>query len=116
MARTQQQGTEAEINAQDHLMQQGLQVIKRNHRCRGGEIDLVMRDADTLVFVEVRLRRNKNFGGALASVDRRKQSRLTIAAQHYLQNNTWNGPCRFDVVGIDASGNPQWIKNAFDVS
>jgi len=116
MARTQQQGTEAEISAQNHLVQQGLQAIDRNHRCRGGEIDLVMRDQDTLVFVEVRLRRNNAYGGALASIDRRKQARLTIAAHHYLQKHRWNGPCRFDVVGIDASGNLQWIENAFDVS
>ena len=115
MARTQQQGMEAEISAHNHLVQKGLQAVDRNHRCRGGEIDLVMRDKDTLVFVEVRLRRNNAYGGALASVDRRKQNRLAIAAQHYLQKHAWSGPCRFDVVGIYASGNLQWIKNAFDV-
>jgi len=115
MARTQQLGTEAELNAQRHLQQHGLQTLTRNHRCRGGEIDLIMQDGDTLVFVEVRLRRNNSYGGALASVDRRKQQRLTIAAQHYLQVYPWTGPCRFDVVALDASGKPDWIKNAFEV-
>jgi putative endonuclease len=114
MARTQQSGTEAELAAQDYLQRQGLNPVTRNHRCRGGEIDLVMRDADTLVFVEVRLRRNPNFGGALASVDQRKQQRLGLAAQHYLQTHAWNGACRFDVIGIDAQGHCDWIKNAFD--
>lgn len=115
MARTQQAGTEAERSAQTYLQQQGLSFVTRNHRCRGGEIDLVMKDRDTLVFVEVRLRRNPRFGGALASVDARKQHRLAIAAQHYLLKNTWHGPCRFDVIGLDASGQCNWIKNAFEV-
>jgi putative endonuclease len=116
MPRTQRHGTEAELAAQDFLQQQGLQALARNHRCRGGEIDLVMRDRDTLVFVEVRLRRNPNFGGALASVDQRKQRRLGLAAQHYLQRHRWDGPCRFDVIGLDARGQCQWVKNAFEVS
>ena len=116
MAGTQQRGTEAELNAQRHLQQHGLKTLARNHHCRGGEIDLIMQDGETLVFVEVRLRRNTRYGGALASVDWRKQHRLSIAAQHYLQLHPWNGPCRFDVVGLDASGKPDWIKNAFEVS
>ena len=107
-------GTEAELDAQHYLQTQGLQPLTRNHRCRGGEIDLVMRHADALVFVEVRLRRNPAYGGALASVDRRKQQRLVRAAQHYLQHNPWPGPCRFDVVGIDAAGHYSWIRNAFE--
>lgn len=116
MARTQQHGKEAEQTAQQHLQRQGLTLMSRNHSCRGGEVDLVMRDGDTLVFVEVRLRRNPRFGGALASVDWRKQRRLILAAQHYLQSHPWQGPCRFDVVGLDASNRCQWIKNAFAVS
>lgn len=114
MAWTQRHGTEAELSAQQHLQQHGLRPLERNHRCRGGEIDLVMRDKQTLVFVEVRLRRNSGFGGALASVDRRKQRRLILAAQHYLQRHPWDGPCRFDVVGIDALGSCDWVRDAFD--
>lgn len=115
MSGTQQRGQEAERVAQAYLQQQGLELVTRNHRCRGGEIDLVMRDAGTLVFVEVRLRSNPNFGGALASVDRGKQRRLSIAAQHYLQQHPWGGPCRFDVIGLETQGRCQWIKNAFEV-
>lgn len=95
-------------------MTQGLSLVARNHRCRGGEVDLVMQHQDTLVFVEVRLRRHSGFGGPLASVDRRKQQKLALAAQHYLQRHPWGGPCRFDVVGLGADPhNPQWIQNAF---
>jgi len=113
MAGTQQRGKDAENQASRYLQRHGMTLLSRNHRCRGGEIDLVMRDRDTLVFVEVRLRSHRAFGGALASVDRRKQQRLIIAAQHYLQQQPWSGPCRFDVVGIDAGGRCDWIRDAF---
>lgn len=113
MAGTQHSGREAEDRAQHFLQVQGLTLVDRNYRCRGGEIDLLMRDGDALVFVEVRLRRNTGFGGALASVDARKQRRLTIAAQHYLQRHRWQGPCRFDVIGFDAAGGAQWVRDAF---
>jgi len=114
MAGTRQDGREAEHRAMRFLQTQSLRTVARNHRCRGGEIDLVMRDADVLVFVEVRLRRSRHYGGALASVDTRKQRRLIIAAQHYLQNHPWPGPCRFDVVGIDAQGECEWVRDAFE--
>jgi putative endonuclease len=114
MAGKQQDGTEAELSALRFLQDRSLRPVRRNYRCRGGEIDLVMRDADVLVFVEVRLRRNRAFGGALASVDGRKQRRLILAAQHYLQSHSWAGPCRFDVVGIDARGECEWVRNAFE--
>jgi len=114
MAGKPQDGTEAELRAQRFLQARSLRPVHRNYRCRGGEIDLVMRDADALVFVEVRLRRNHAYGGALASVDRRKQQRLVHAAQHYLQRHPWAGPCRFDVVGIDARGACEWVRNAFE--
>lgn len=113
MAGTQTSGKDAENLAARHLQRQGLRLLTRNHRCRGGEIDLVMRDQDTLVFVEVRLRRNPRFGGALASVDRRKQQRLVLAAQHYLQTTAWSGPCRFDVLGIDSQDRCTWVRDAF---
>lgn len=112
-ARTQQSGRIAEQLASQFLQTRGLVLLASNHHCRGGEIDLIMRDRDTLVFVEVRLRRHAAFGGALASVDARKQQRLIIAAQHYLQRHPWNGPCRFDVVGIDAKDHCDWVRDAF---
>lgn len=113
MARTQQIGAQGERNAENYLAGQGLKVVQRNYRCRGGEIDLLMQDGDTLVFVEVRVRNQMGFGGPLASVDRRKQQRLALAAQHYLQRHGWAGPCRFDVVGLNEHQAPQWIRNAF---
>ncbi len=113
MARTQRDGQQGEHQAADWLQARGLLPVDRNHRCRAGEIDLIMRDGDTLVFVEVRLRRHVAFGGAIASVDRRKQRRLIAAARHWLHHHPWDGPCRFDVIGLDGLHEPQWIRNAF---
>ena len=106
-------GRKGEEQALQYLTRQGLLPVARNYRCKAGEIDLIMRNSDTLVFVEVRLRRNGAFGGALASIDHRKQQRLLRAAQHYLQRNRWSGPCRFDVVALDGTGRPEWIPDAF---
>jgi putative endonuclease len=113
MAQTQAIGREAENRALEALVGHGLQAVARNYRCRGGEIDLVMRDGNCLVFVEVRYRRRDDFGGALSSVDRRKQQRLILAARHYLASSGWSGPCRFDVVGIDRGREARWIRDAF---
>ena len=113
MGRTQRIGTDAEARAAELLARQGLQLVTRNYRCRAGEIDLVMRDGDQLVFVEVRKRSHAGFGGALASVDGAKQRRLRIAAEHYLMQSRWNGPCRFDVVGFDHASQGTWIRDAF---
>jgi putative endonuclease len=110
---TADRGRQAEDEAARHLRAQGLEVIERNFRCRGGEIDLVARDGEHLVFVEVRLRRNHAFGGPLASVDRRKQSRILLAARHYLARRGDGRACRFDVVGIDGEGRLHWVRDAF---
>ena len=95
-------------------------MLTRNWRCKGGELDLVMLDADTVVFVEVRYRLHASFGGALGSIDGRKQKRLVLAASLFLQKEPrWAAqPCRFDVVALQGShhaGRPlQWLKNAFE--
>src|SRR5690625_6283061 len=81
---TTRRGREAERHAERWLKARGLQVLARNYRCRFGELDLVIRQGDTLVFVEVRLRRYERFVGARASVTRAKQRRLLAAAHHYL--------------------------------
>lgn len=112
-------GREAEAYALRHLQQHGLQLIAQNWSCKRGELDLVMLDGDTVVFVEVRYRRHAGWGGALESVDFRKQEKLTLAAQWFLQRESrWaNSPCRFDVVAIN--GDPglgpalNWLQNAF---
>lgn len=85
-----------------------------NYRCRFGEIDLVMRDGEALVFVEVRMRSREGFGGAAASIDWRKREKLVRAARHYLSRLPQVPACRFDAVLIDGEGRPQWIRSAFD--
>ncbi|WP_095096373.1 YraN family protein [Pseudomonas sp. Irchel 3A5] len=113
-------GREAETRALQHLQQQGLQLIAQNWLCKRGELDLVMLDGDTVVFVEVRYRRHSTWGGALESVDFRKQQKLVLAAQLFLQSDTrWaDAACRFDVIAIegDPRGGPplNWIKHAFE--
>jgi conserved hypothetical protein TIGR00252 len=108
-------GKSAESRAERYLKAQGLALVARNWRCRFGEIDLLMRDGTTLVFVEVRLRSHGGFGGAAASVGSSKQRRLIAAARTYLATLPLVPPCRFDVVALtDANGEPDWIRNAFD--
>lgn len=91
-----------------------MELLQRNYRCRFGEIDLIMRDGDTLVFVEVRSRAHAGFGGAAASIDAAKQARLVRAARHYLATLARVPDCRFDAVLFDAAGRPEWIRAAFD--
>jgi putative endonuclease len=98
-----------------YLQGQGLRLLARNHRCRHGEIDLIMRDADTLVFVEVRYRSSQRFGGAAQSVDAHKQRRLAAAAGHYLQGHPSPLPCRFDVLAIGVGDRIDWIRHAFSI-
>lgn len=113
-------GREAEAYALRHLQQHGLQLIAQNWLCKRGELDLVMLDGDTVVFVEVRYRRHSAWGGALESVDFRKQEKLILAAQLFLQKESrWaDAACRFDVVAVEGnakSGSPlNWIKHAFE--
>jgi putative endonuclease len=113
MGKSQAIGREAEERAATWLAQQGLHPVRRNYRCRGGEIDLVMRDGECLVFVEVRSRSHGGYGGALSSIDQHKRRRIILAARHYLATSGWGGPCRFDVVGFDQGRQGQWIRDAF---
>jgi putative endonuclease len=114
---TKQKGDAAEDRALHYLQTQGLQLLQRNYRTPGrggGEIDLILRDADgTLVFVEVRKRRNAQHGGALASVTHIKQGRIVFAARHYLLKLRLPPPCRFDVVAVEGE-DLSWYKAAFD--
>jgi putative endonuclease len=103
-------GDEGEQQALLHLQQAGLRLILRNFLCKGGEIDLIMQDGSSLVFVEVRKRASAQFGGALASVTPAKQKRMVHAAQVYLQKIHPTPPCRFDVVAIQ-DGEIVWLKN-----
>lgn len=113
-------GQQAEDLACRFLEGKGFKLLSRNYSCRQGEIDLVMRDNDMLVFVEVRYRSNKHYGSAVESVDARKQAKLIRAAQHDLQQHPQAArhPCRFDVVGIvpgDADFEIDWLSNAIEM-
>jgi putative endonuclease len=107
-------GQSAEVRAESFLAAHGLTPLARNWRCRFGEIDLIMQDGSTRVFVEVRLRSRNDFGGAAASVTAAKQKKLLAAARQYLTTLKTLPPCRFDVVALTGNAPPDWIKNAFD--
>ncbi len=108
-------GAEAEQLAAKFLLQNGLSLLHQNYRCRFGEIDLIMQDGATVVFVEVRLRSRADFGGAAASIGRAKQGRLLTTARHYLSTLRKTPSCRFDAVLLNSADGEQleWIKNAF---
>lgn len=106
-------GRDAEALATKYLQRQGLRIVARNWRCRFGEIDVIAREGGVLVFVEVRARSLARYGGAAESIDRRKRSRLIAAATQYLAREGLATPCRFDAVLLQASDDPQWIRNAF---
>lgn len=113
-------GAAAEALALSWLQQHGLTLVRRNYRvargprARGGEIDLILREADgTLVFCEVRARRSARHGGAAATVGAAKQRALIYAAQHFLMSLPRLPPCRFDVLAIDGD-QVEWLRGAFD--
>lgn len=111
----QRAGQDAELAARQMLEAAGLRFVAANVRYKVGELDLVMRDGASLVFVEVRTRRSIAFGGAAASIGPRKQMRLRRAAQCYLLEafgqRAWPG-CRFDAVVFDGRSH-EWIRDAF---
>ncbi len=116
-ARRRQQGLAAEQQARRYLESRGLVLVESNYRCRGGEIDLVMRDGDCLVFVEVRQRRSARYGSGAESVTWHKQQKLIHAAQHYLlARRALDRAARFDVVSLTGQGKQaaiHWIRDAF---
>lgn len=115
-------GAEAEAAARTYLEARGLRTIARNFRTPRGELDIVMRDGETLVFVEVRYRATRAFGLAQETIGHRKQSKLVMAAQYYLRSRPREAgrACRFDVVALhgktarEGSDDIEWLKNAFD--
>jgi putative endonuclease len=108
-------GARAEALAADFLERRGLAIIERNWRRRCGELDLIARDGDTLVFVEVRLRRGADFGGAAASITARKRARVVNAANLYLTHLPRTPPCRFDAILLDAldPARIEWLRDIF---
>ncbi|MFL9928823.1 YraN family protein [Paraburkholderia sp. RL18-103-BIB-C] len=110
-------GAAFELRAREFLQRQRLHFVAHNVSCRGGEIDLVMRERDgALVFVEVRARAQRRYGGAAASIGWQKKQRIVRAAQHYLATRTGASgdqpACRFDVIAFDG-GRLVWLRDAF---
>lgn len=112
-------GALAEAHVARWLRASGVEIIEKNYSVRGGEIDLITRDGQTLVFVEVRMRQRRDYGGAAASITPAKRRRIILAAQHWLIAHPRHArsACRFDVVLLKAADDatPEWLKNAFDV-
>ena len=107
-------GQAAETLAAEYLTGHGLDILHRNFRCRFGEIDLIARDGEALVFVEVRMRGRGDFGGAAESITAAKRERLRKAAGFYLSGLRKTPPCRFDAVLISGTeGHIDWIRDAF---
>lgn len=116
-------GQLAELNAQQFLEKQGLIFKAKNYRIKYGEIDLIMQHDNHLVFIEVKMRDNLNYGNTLEMISKSKQTKVIKAAKHYLMKHDLydSAFCRFDVIGISSNkNNPSkqeitWIKNAFEV-
>ena len=114
-------GQQMEQLASRYLRKQGLQVLENNYYSKRGEIDLICRDGDTLVFVEVRFRKSDGLTSGAESITPTKTRRIIHTAQCYLQQHAlWQMPCRFDVVDISRSSlgrhHIHWIANAFDTT
>lgn len=116
-----QSGQAAEDAAARYLRWRGFRIVTRNFHCRGGEVDIVGYDRQSLVFVEVRYRGHGSLEGALESVTGTKQQRLIRAASWFLQRHRlWDMPCRFDVLAITPGRvrryRAQWVQNAFQAT
>jgi len=112
-------GNQLEEFAARTLTEKGLNIVSQNYLCKMGEIDLIARDQRDLVFIEVRYRKSESFGGSVASVNKKKQRRIILAANHYLQKHQLANkvPCRFDVFAITGTIQQlefNWIKGAFN--
>ena len=117
----QHMGQQAETWVLTYLQKKGLQLVTRNFRCHRGEIDLILKDKEDLVFVEVRYRQHKNYGTSIETIDGIKQRKIIQSAEYYLYSQKlWEHPCRFDVVGVTHNLADKveivWEKNAFDNS
>ena len=107
------QGSNQEQRACEYLESHGLNLITQNFSCRMGEIDLIMQDKNSLVFIEVRYRANKQFGGAAASITKSKQRKIIKTALFYQQRHAPKSNMRFDVIAIESDNEIQWIPSAF---
>ena len=118
MANTLQIGEATEAAALQFLLRHGLNLITKNYRCQYGEIDLVMGDGNTLVFIEVRYRQYAQFGGSASSITAKKQKKIMNTALDFLQHHKTDAASRFDVIAMSPSETKipytiDWIQNAF---
>ena len=97
------------------LKDHGVEIIKNNFRCRLGEIDIIGRQGDVLVFFEVKYRTGDRYGYSLEAIDKKKQKRIINCAKYYLAFNDTDSYIRFDAIGID-NDSIEWIKDAFCMS
>ncbi len=113
----QQRGQISEGLAREYLEKQGLCFVEKNFRAKCGEIDLIMRDKEHLVFIEVRYRHQDDHGNGLDSISKAKQQRIIKTARHYLQQKDLaeKACCRFDAIGVTSIQKITWIKDAFQV-
>lgn len=121
-----EKGYQVEELVKAYLIKQGLKEICSNYSCKVGEIDLVLKHHNTLVFTEIRYRKNAHFGSGIETVSMAKQKKLIITAEHFLQHHAWSKKlyCRFDVVGATLAAQNEehcynglkinWIQNAFE--
>jgi len=116
---TRARGRMGESAAEEWLRGEGFKIVDRNAVTKAGEIDLIAQEGDTLCFIEVKARTSRQYGPAIAAVHPGKQRRLARAASLYLVSKPWEGPCRFDVLGMekgDKGWNYQLIRAAFEVT
>ncbi len=106
-------GKKSEDEAARYLTGKNYQILQRNFRWKGGEIDLIARQKDLIVFVEVRSRASSEFGLAAETVQAPKREKIKRTALLYLQKNCLDSPTRFDVIAFDGE-NMTHIENAFD--
>ncbi|MBU2894810.1 YraN family protein [Colwellia sp. D2M02] len=112
-------GSISEQYAINYLLQHGLVLVDSNVHCRQGEIDIIMLEGETYVFIEVKYRKSQAFGGAINAVSPAKQQKIKHAITFYLHNaglNEYNTPCRIDVIALEGNlDKPEvtWLKSAF---
>lgn len=109
-----QLGQENEYLALKYLTNKGYKIIKRNYRCKLGEIDLIAKKDDRIIFIEVKYRSNNRYGNSIEAVNKRKQQVIRNVARYYLLTNyhSLEIPISFDVIGIDKN-NITHIENGF---
>jgi putative endonuclease len=111
MNNSQKQGQEGEVLAKNYLLKQGYEILERNWRCKKYEIDIIAKKGETMVFVEVKTRKNTTFGEPELFVTRQKQGFVIAAANQYLKDNNINLESRFDIIAIIQLNNTRTVKH-----